>query len=81
MLCSVCVAFAVYTAPMSNQYQAYLLRMQRSQHAQHWRVTLENAHTGEVLRFVDEMALMRHLLRMFEPSHSNSGVVSNDSST
>src|SRR5690606_4622623 len=36
---------------MGTEYQAYLLRLQRSQTARHWWVTLENAHTGEVCHF------------------------------
>lgn len=46
---------------MSENYLAYLLRLQRSQAATHWRVTLENAHTGEVYHFANEMEMLRYL--------------------
>ncbi|MCI0394917.1 MAG: hypothetical protein L0332_24785 [Chloroflexi bacterium] len=45
-----------------NHYRAYLLRLQRGQGQLHWRVTLQNAHTGEVLKFATERALLNHLL-------------------
>ena len=51
-------------APMNKYYQAYLVRFRHSQSSDHWRVTLENAHTGEVLRFATEEALMRHLWQL-----------------
>ncbi len=38
-----------------------MLRLRRSDHADHWRATLENAATGEVLRFANEADLLRHL--------------------
>ena len=49
---------------MNSHYQAYLLRLQRSQTGTHWRVTLENAHTGEVLHFATEQELMSFLWKM-----------------
>jgi hypothetical protein len=47
-----------------NHYRAYLLRLQRGQGQPHWRVTLQNAQTGEALRFATEQALVNHLLSM-----------------
>jgi hypothetical protein len=38
-----------------------LLRLQRNKTAEHWRMTLENAHTGEKVNFVTEEELMRFL--------------------
>ena len=49
---------------MNNHYQAYLLRLRRNETAVHWRVTLENAHTGEVLRFASEQELMSFLWQL-----------------
>lgn len=49
---------------MNNHYLAYLLRLQRCNKTDHWRVTLENAHTGEVLRFATEQELMSFLWQM-----------------
>jgi hypothetical protein len=49
---------------MNKNYLAYLLRLQRNPTADHWRVTLENAHTGEVLRFASEQELMAFLWQL-----------------
>jgi len=49
---------------MGTEYQAYLLRLQRSQTARHWWVTLENAHTGEVCHFASEDLLLRYLWQL-----------------
>jgi hypothetical protein len=46
---------------MESQYHAFLLRLQRNKTAEHWRMTLENAHTGEKVNFVTEEELMRFL--------------------
>ena len=49
-----------------------MLRLQRSDHTDPWRATLENAHTGEVLRFANEMALLQHLfLALNQPGEEN----------
>lgn len=48
---------------MRTKYQAYLLRLQRSQDSDCWRATLQNAYTGEVLRFANERDMVRYLLR------------------
>lgn len=47
---------------MSSDYQAYLLRIQRSSTQSAWRVTMENAHTGELLRFANKRDLLRYLM-------------------
>ena len=51
---------------MNSEYQAFLLRLHRSQGQIHWRVTMENAHTGEVLHFATERELLRYLLEVLE---------------
>ncbi|MCB8984908.1 MAG: hypothetical protein H6659_13845 [Ardenticatenaceae bacterium] len=49
---------------MRAQYRAYLLRLQRSQGQTHWRATLENAHTGELLRFANQNEMLRYLMQV-----------------
>lgn len=49
---------------MKSQYQAYLLRLHRSQGQVHWRVTMENAHTGELHHFATEREMLRYLLQV-----------------
>ena len=49
---------------MRAQYKAFLLRLQRSQGQTHWRATLENAHTGELLRFATEREMLRFLMQV-----------------
>jgi hypothetical protein len=46
---------------MNSQYHALLLRLQRNETAEHWRMTVENAHTGEKVYFSTEEELMRFL--------------------
>ena len=47
---------------MEENYQAYLLRLQRSQSNGRWRSTLQNVQTGEILRFATEREMINHLL-------------------
>ncbi len=47
---------------MNSHYQAYLLRLQRGQDQLHWRATLQNAHTGEQLRFATEREMLIFLM-------------------
>ena len=54
---------------MSKNYKAYLLRLQRSEDQSHWRTTLQNAQTGEVLHFANEQAFVQYLLNLL--SHTN----------
>ena len=49
---------------MSTEYQAYLLRLQRSSANGEWRATMQNAHTGELLRFANKRDLLRHLMQI-----------------
>ena len=46
-----------------NQYQAYLLRLERGKGQQGWRATLTNAHSGDVQRFATERDLICYLLQ------------------
>jgi hypothetical protein len=48
---------------VSTEYQAYLLRLQRSRGSDSWRATLQNADTGELLRFANEREMVRYLLQ------------------
>lgn len=65
--------FACYTAAMSepSQYRAYLLRLQRGQHQQAWRATLQDVNTREVLHFPTERDLLRHLLTILAASSTH----------
>ena len=58
-----------------KEYQAYLLRLQRSQGQTHWRAILENAHTGEVLHFATEIKLLGYLAQMY--AHSSPPLTDN----
>ena len=49
-----------------RQYQAYLLRLQRESTQQHWRITLQHANNGEVLRFASELEFLPYLLDALE---------------
>ncbi len=46
---------------MDKNYQAFLLRLQRYTSTNHWRASLENAHTGEVSHFANEKELLLYL--------------------
>ena len=58
---------------MKSTYQAYLLRLHREPHQTHWRASLENAHTGEFLRFANEREMIHYLMKVLivEPSDPN----------
>ena len=56
-----------------REYQAYLLRLQRGENQTHWRVTLENAHTGELLRFANEREMLRYLIQILTTPSTDSG--------
>lgn len=43
-------------------YQAYLIRFRRDEGQPHWRATLQNAQSGEVLNFANEDHLLNFLL-------------------
>jgi hypothetical protein len=55
---------------MSTQYKAFLLRLRREEGQSHWRVTMENAYTGELIRFANQNEMLRYLLqKLAEPSN------------
>ena len=43
-------------------YQAYLIRFRRDKGQPHWRATLQNAQSGEVVNFANEDHLLDFLL-------------------
>jgi hypothetical protein len=49
---------------MAGDYLAFLLRLQRGQGQTEWRATMQNAQTGEILRFATERELLRYLMRV-----------------
>ena len=50
---------------MKEEYYAYLVRLQRNAPDGHWRISLENAHTGEMRNFASERELLRFMLASF----------------
>lgn len=48
---------------MKQDYQAYLIRFQRGKGQAHWRAMLEDASSGEKLRFATELDLLRYVLK------------------
>lgn len=46
-----------------TRYQAYLVRFQRGDGQQQWRVTLQNANTGEQMTFTSEGEAFRYLVQ------------------
>lgn len=54
---------------MSTQYKAFLLRLRRDEGQPYWRATLENAYTGELIRFANQNEMLRYLLQnLAEPA-------------
>jgi len=49
---------------MAKEYQAYLLRLQRNNAGDPWRALLQNAHTGEKLRFANEREMLKYLIHI-----------------
>ena len=47
-----------------REYMAYLLRLWREKQDGSWRATLENAHTGELLRFANQNDMLRYLMQV-----------------
>ena len=48
--------------PMENNYQAFLLRLQRAENNGRWRSSLQNVQTGETFHFATEQEMIAHLL-------------------
>lgn len=57
----------------TQQHKAFLLRLQRDEGYPQWRATIENAQTGEQLRFADHHQMLRYLLNDLgeKPSTAN----------
>jgi hypothetical protein len=49
---------------MGGEYLAFLLRLQRSQGQTEWRASMQNAKTGEILRFATERELLHYLIQI-----------------
>jgi hypothetical protein len=49
---------------MGGEYLAFLLRLQRGQGQTQWRATMQNAQTGEILRFATDRELLRYLMQV-----------------
>ena len=49
---------------MGGEYLAFLLRLQRGQGQTEWRASMQNAKTGEILRFATERELLRYLMQV-----------------
>ena len=49
---------------MHEDYQAYLIRFQRSEGQPHWRARLEDAVSGEVRHFATERELLLYLMQI-----------------
>ncbi|MCA9963882.1 MAG: hypothetical protein KC423_06560 [Anaerolineales bacterium] len=47
---------------MGNNYQAFLLRLQRTEGGGRWRSSLQNVQTGETFHFATEQEMITHLL-------------------
>jgi hypothetical protein len=58
---------------MKSIYRAYLLRLHRELNQTDWRATLENANTGEFIRFANEREMIHYLMKVLivEPSDPN----------
>ena len=53
---------------MNDRYQAYLVRFNRSDQSESWRVTLQDVHTKKQHRFAREVDLFLFLLDRLSPS-------------
>ena len=62
---------------VSAEYKSYLLRLQRNQVNEHWRASLQNAQTGELLHFANERELLRYLLQVLLPQPTNMDLLTN----
>ena len=56
---------------MGTRYKAYLLRLRRDEGQHEWRASLEDAHTGKLLRFTNQNEMLRYLLQ--DLSHTSGG--------
>ena len=63
---------------MDEQYQAYLLRFIRSKEKNIWRVTLQNAHHGEIHHFSSEKDCFQFLMARLATNYSSSELSSHN---
>lgn len=47
---------------MTQEYQAYLLRLERDNSQRRWRILLQDVQSGEVRRFIGKRELLGFLL-------------------
>lgn len=53
---------------MAEHYQAYLLRLKRTQSNGRWRTMLQNVQTGEIRHFATEEDMVHYLLQTLADS-------------
>lgn len=58
---------------MATKQRAFLLRLQRSEGSNSWRASLQDAYTGEVVRFGNEREMLRYLLRILSAPNPTAG--------
>ena len=58
------MTLCLYALRMKSQYYAYLLRLERSETQKRWRITLQDAHSGEIRRFVGKRELVSFLFTL-----------------
>ena len=56
---------------MTKQYQALLLRLQRSEGQSGWRAIIENVNTGERIRFADQNQMLHYLFDKLSDNAAN----------
>lgn len=57
---------------MSKDYHAYLLRLERNQDEERWRILLESVNSGRVRVFTSKRELLLFILALFDEPPSNS---------
>lgn len=57
---------------MTQEYQAYLLRLERDNSQHRWRILLQDVQSGEVRRFIGKRDLLGFLLGILnQPSEKD----------
>ena len=51
----------------NENYQSYLLRLQRTSEHSPWRISIQDAHSGEEVRFRSEKELFQYLVEKIQP--------------
>ena len=65
---------------MTEHYSAFLLRLKRNSKSGRWQATIENVHTGESIKFANEIQLLAYLANHLDIS-TLSGIDSSLTST